>query len=214
MNKSFFDQLRDSQQFLKYSIFVNIGQFFIILLAVVLIAMASQTKVLEVTIPPGDYEGHTFKIGLNDASNETYELWGEVFASRGGSYSTENIDDKVKWLMQFAVPDRSFIVKTEFDSLIDEVKENFITSDFKFKLSKTVRKQGYVTVMAYGTMDRWVGTEQIMDAIPYVFEIDMVVKNSNIMFGRFNGHIDEDPFATGSEQGKVHKESSKFINFK
>lgn len=214
MNNSFFDQLKGSQQFLKYSIFINIGQFFVLVLAVILIAMASQTKVIEVSVPPGDYAGHTFKIGLNDASNETYEVWGEVFSVRGGTYSTENIQDKVDWLMKFAVPDRYFIVKTEFDSLVDDVKNNFITSDFKFKMAKTIRKNGYVTVMAYGTMDRWVGTEQIMDAIPYVFEIDMVVKNANILFGRFNGHIDEDPFATGSEQGKVYKETSKFINFK
>jgi len=214
MQESFFDKLKSKQELLKYAIVVNIVQFFIIVLSVVLIAMASQTKVIEVTIPPGDYSGHTFKVGLNDASNETYEVWGEIFSNKGGSFSTNNVQDKANWLMKFAVPDRSFIVQTEFDKLVSDVKENFITSEFTFKMSKAIRHQGYVTVMCYGTMNRWVGTDQIMEKIPYVYEIDMVVKNSNILFGRFNGHIDEDPFATGSEQGKVHKESSKYVNFK
>lgn len=214
MKNKFFDELKESQAFLRYSVYINIGQFFLIILTVILIAMASQTKVLEVTIPPGDYEGHTFKVGLNDASNETYQIWGEVFASRGGTFSTENVEDKTKWLMKFSVPDRSFLLQTDFDKLVSEVKSNFITSKFHFKMAKVVRMAGYVTVFNYGTMDRWVGTDQVMERIPYVYEIDMVVKNSNIMFGRFNGHIDENPFATGSEQGKVHKETSSYVNFK
>ncbi len=210
----YFDELMNRKRELKISIYVNIVQAAMLLVSILLIAMSSQTKVLEVTIPPGDYSGQTFKVGLNDASNQTYEMWAEALAVRGGSYSTENIDDKVKWLMQFAVPDRFFLLKTDFDKLEENVKSNFITSKFTFKLAKVIRKKGYVTVKTFGTMNRWVGTDQIMEDIPYVYEIDMVVKDGNIMFGRFAGYIDVDPYATGSKQGKVHKDTSKFINFK
>jgi len=210
----YFDELENKKKELKISIYVNIAQFFLIVLAVLLIAMSSQTKVLEVTIPPGDFSGETFRVGLNDASNATYETWAQVLSERGGTYSPENIEDKVKWLENFVVPDRQFLVAADFKKLIKDVKDNFITSKFTFKMGKVERKPGYVTVYAYGLMDRWVGTDQIMDKIPYVYEIDMVVRNGNILFGRFAGHIDEDPLATGSGQGKVHKETSKFVNFK
>lgn len=211
---TFFDELANKKKELKISIIANIMQFAFLVLAVLLIAMASQTKVLSITIPPGDYSGQTFKVGLNDASDQTYELWAEVLAQKGGSYSPKNVEDKVKWMLQFAVPDRYFIMKTDFDKLIKDVKDNFITSKFNFKTAKIMRKTGYVTVSVFGTMDRWVGTDHIMKEIPYIYEIDMVVKNGNVLFGRFAGHIDKTPPVAGVSRGKAYEKSSKYINFK
>jgi len=210
----FFDNLENVEKAYKLSIFANIAQFVIILFSIMMIMLATQTKVIEVKIPPGDFAGETFKIGINDASNETFEVWGEVFANTGGSYSPGSIEDKVKWLEKFVVPDRQFIVKTDFDKLVKNVKDNFITSKFHFKMAKVERKPGYVTVKVYGDMDRWVGTDQIMDRIPYRYEIDMVVKNGNILFGRFAGTIEEDRNLGGNEKGKIHKEASEYVNFK
>lgn len=211
--KNFFDELENSSRALKLSIYFNVGQFFVLILSIFMLALVSQTKIVSVEIPPGDHTGETFKIGASDANDRSYEVWGEVFSNRVGNYSPTTFKDKFKALEPFLYPDNHFQIKTEFESAGKKIAANFISSKFEFKFAKVERENGIAKVKAYGTATRMVGTRTEFENMPYVYEIDMVVKNSNIFITRIAGKIDESNLVGDSGKGSMYKSTSKFVDF-
>jgi hypothetical protein len=209
---SYFDKVENYKKFIKILLGIIIALIITNLLIVkgLMSVAASKTIVLQV---PGYLEKGTYVISGNKASPKVYKMWVRLWVNTIGNFSYKNVENKYKFIYEFLDPQTAFKNKANIKRFIEFVKQNFITQSFHLQGIKLQRlPHGYVKVIAYGTINRYIGNRKDeLSGVRYAYEFVTYVNNGQIYISSIKSYF----YKVALDKKSLNKlKSNKFMDYK
>ena len=166
---------------------IKIQWFFVAILLVINILIArslisiASNKNVNIQVPQF-MESGDYTIGATEASENVFNMWARVWVEGIGSFSYNNIDQRIETFLPFIDSQTMYKNKSELIKFADFVKTNFITQKFSIQDIKTERiSKSHYKVTAFGTINRQIGkSEDQLNGMRYAYTFVCYVRNGQI----------------------------------
>jgi hypothetical protein len=219
LNK-YFDLLKNANLALKISMSINFGLLIIALMLMSLIAKIHTEKIVEITIPPVISADTKYKIGVNDANENTFNTWGNLFISNISNYNFSDFADKEKSFLANVNLSRQLVLKQKLDEELVNVINSRIDNKFEpltstltvlepMKVNKLGVSGKLYLYREKGLLTRTIAGDLIHDKQNYIVDIVLGVNFGNISIYDLNRYFDRDD---AKLQKELKKNKAKYLD--
>lgn len=207
---SYFEKTKNTDGQVKILVAIVIVLILLNVVAFKMVANIAENKTIQINVPSYLDDGK-YVIGSDESTKNVYMMWGRVWFDQISNFSYKNVEERLKFIEPFLSRKTMFESKAQLDSLVRNVKENFITQTFEIKDYSVERlKKGYVEIKATGQLHRKVGLRQDeLSGIDFGYSIIAYTKHGNVLIKSIKSFVDN---TNDSKTRKLLKDN-QYIDF-
>jgi len=207
---SYFEKTKNTDGQVKILVGIVIVLILLNVVAFKMVANIAENKTIQINVPSYLDDGK-YIIGSDQSTKNVYKMWGRVWFEQISNFSYKNVEERLAFIEPFLDKKTMFQSKSQLDSLVRNVKENFITQTFEIKDYTVDRlKKGYVEIKATGKLYRKVGLRQDeLSGINFGYSIIAYTKHGNVLIKSIKSFVDN----TNDSKTRRMLEDNKYIDF-